>query len=481
MKISELTSIIRPYHIEGEGDCEITNITTDSRAVKPGALFIAVRGTQTDGHTYINQAIQKGAVAILCEQTSPGGHVVNIQVESTKELVGPIASYFYGNPSSKLKLIGVTGTNGKTTVATLLYQLFKKVGEKVGLLSTVCNYIDEKRVEATHTTPDPISLNKLLAEMVSAGCSLAFMEVSSHAIDQQRIAGLKFVGGIFTNLTRDHLDYHKTTANYIKAKKQFFDHLPKEAFCLINKDDKNGMVMTQNTKASIFSFSLRNRSDYKGRILESHFDGSLLVFDDQELFVQFIGEFNAYNLLTVYGAARLLGLEKEETLIRLSELQPVSGRFESFKSKQGYTVIVDYAHTPDAINNVLSSVHNILEGEGRVITVVGAGGNRDKGKRPIMAQKSVKQSDQVIFTSDNPRNEDPQAIVEDMLSGLTDLEKRKTISILNRKEAIKTACLLAQPNDVVVIVGKGHETYQEIKGVKHHFDDKEEVLAIINA
>ena len=363
-----------------------------------------------------------------------------------------------------MELIGVTGTNGKTTVATLLYNTFRYFGYKVGLVSTVCNYIDDLPVPTEHTTPDPITLNRLLGEMADSGCKYAFMEVSSHSIAQKRISGLKFAGGIFTNLTRDHLDYHKTVENYLKAKKKFFDELPKGAFSLTNLDDKNGLVMTQNTRSKVYTYSLRSLSDFKGKVLESHFEGMLLDFNNHELAVRFIGKFNAYNLLAVFGTAVLLGKKEEDVLVALSTLHPVT---------KGYTAIVDYAHTPDALVNVLNAIHGVLEGKGKVITVVGAGGNRDKGKRPIMAKESARLSDRVIITSDNPRFEEPQDIINDMLAGLDKDDMQKTISITDRREAIKTACMLAQPGDVILVAGKGHENYQEIKGVKHHFDDKE--------
>ena len=369
----------------------------------------------------------------------------------------------------------MTGTNGKTTIATLLYNMFRRFGYKVGLLSTVCNYIDGEAIPTDHTTPDPITLNRLLGRMADEGCKYAFMEVSSHSIDQKRIGGLRFVGGIFTNITRDHLDYHKTFENYLKAKKAFFDGLPKEAFALTNADDKNGMVMVQNTRAKVASYSLRTLCDFKGKVLEDGFEGMLLDINNREVNVQFIGRFNASNLLAVYGAACLLGKQPEEVLLVLSTLRPVNGRFDALRSPKGYTAIVDYAHTPDALVNVLDAIHEVLRGRGKVITVVGAGGNRDKGKRPIMAQESVKNSDRVIITSDNPRFEEPQDIINDMLAGLGKDDLRKVLSIVDRREAIRTACLLAEAGDVILIAGKGHEDYQEVKGVKHHFDDKEVV------
>ena len=386
-----------------------------------------------------------------------------------------MATLFYGDPTSKLELVGVTGTNGKTTIATLLYKMFRKFGYKVGLISTVCNYIDGEALPTEHTTPDPTTLNALLGRMADEGCKYAFMEVSSHSIAQKRIGGLKFAGGIFTNLTRDHLDYHKTVENYLKAKKAFFDNLPKTAFALTNMDDKNGLVMVQNTKAKVYTYSLRSMSDFKGKIIEDHFEGMELEFNRKEVNVQFIGKFNASNLLAVFGAACLLGKDEEDVLLILSTLRPVAGRFDSLRSPEGYTAIVDYAHTPDALANVLNAIHEVLEGKGKVkiITVVGAGGNRDKGKRPLMAQEAVKRSDKVIITSDNPRFEEPQDIIQDMLAGLTPSEMKKVLSIVDRKEAIRTACALAQPGDVILVAGKGHEDYQEIKGIKHHFDDKE--------
>ena len=475
MKLDQVIKNIQVTNIIGHSDIDLKGINSDSRKVESGHLFVAVKGTQTDGHSYISTAIEKGAIAVLCEElpTELSENVTYIQVKDTEDAVGKAATAFYGDPTSKLELVGVTGTNGKTTIATLLYDIFRHFGYKAGLLSTVCNYIDDEAVPATHTTPDPISLNELLGRMAEAGCKYVFMEVSSHSIDQKRISGLRYAGGIFTNLTRDHLDYHKTVENYLKAKKKFFDDLPKDAFALTNVDDKNGMVMLQNTKAKTYSYSLRSLCDFKGRILENHFEGMLLSFNEKELAVQFIGKFNASNLLAVFGAACLLGKKEEDVLLALSTLRPVAGRFDSLRSPQGYTAIVDYAHTPDALVNVLSAIHEILEGKGKVITVVGAGGNRDKGKRPIMAQESVKGSDKVIITSDNPRNEEPQDIINDMLAGLNTEELKNVITIVDRKEAIRTACMLAQPGDVILVAGKGHENYQEIKGVKHHFDDKE--------
>ena len=475
MKLEDILSNIKTCSVTGNLELDITGINIDSRLIDKGHLFIAVKGTQTDGHTYIGKAIEKGASAVVCE-TLPdtlNPEVTYIQVTDSEGVVGQLATNFYGDPTSKLDLVGVTGTNGKTTIATLLYNMFRKFGYKVGLISTVCNYIDGEAIPTEHTTPDPITLNQLLGRMADEGCKYAFMEVSSHAIAQRRIGGLKFAGGIFTNITRDHLDYHKTFENYLKAKKAFFDGLPKTAFALTNADDKNGLVMVQNTKAKVATYSLRTLADFKGKVLEDGFEGMLLDINNREVNVQFIGRFNASNLLAVYGAACLLGKQPEEILLILSALRPVSGRFDAVHSPKGYTAIVDYAHTPDALVNVLGAIHEVLRGRGQVITVVGAGGNRDKGKRPLMAQESVKQSDRVIITSDNPRFEEPQDIINDMLAGLTDTDMQKVISIVDRKEAIRTACMMAQRGDVILVAGKGHENYQDIKGVKHHFDDKE--------
>ena len=480
MKLNEVLKNITPIKIVGNDNVEITGVNIDSRRIKAGHLFVAIKGTQVDGHQFI---IELGADAVLCEELPEklSDHVTYVQVESTEDAVGKVATLFYGNPSHKLKLVGVTGTNGKTTIATLLYNMFRKFGYKVGLLSTVCNYIDDVEVPADHTTPDPIELNELLAKMVEAGCEYAFMECSSHAIHQKRIGGLKFAGGLFTNLTRDHLDYHKTFENYRNAKKAFFDGLPKDAFAITNADDKNGMIMVQNTKATVKTYSIRTMADFRARILECHFEGMYLEIDGREVGVQFIGKFNVSNLLAVYGAAIMLGKKPEDILLVLSTLHSVSGRLEPIHSPEGFTAIVDYAHTPDALANVLNAIHEVLDGKGHVITVCGAGGNRDKGKRPLMAQEAVRQSDKVIITSDNPRFEDPQEIINEMLAGLNEQQMRKVISIVDRKEAIRTACMMAQKGDVVLVAGKGHENYQEIKGVKHHFDDKEVLHEIFKA
>lgn len=475
MVLKELIKNIRTLNITGSTEKEITGVNIDSRRIETGHLFVAMKGTQTDGHAYIGKAITQGAAAILCEDMpeSTVDGVTYIQVESTEDVVGEVATTFYGDPSRHLKLVGVTGTNGKTTIATLLYNMFRKLGYKCGLLSTVCNYIEDEQIHADHTTPDPIALNQLLSRMVQAGCQYAFMECSSHAIAQKRIGGLKFAGGIFTNLTRDHLDYHKTFENYRDAKKAFFDGLPKGAFAITNADDKNGMVMVQNTKATVKTYSTRSMADFRAKILECHFGGMYLEIDGREVGVQFIGKFNVSNLLAVYGAAIMLGEKPDNVLLVMSTLKSVSGRLDPVHSPEGYTAIVDYAHTPDALENVLKAIHEVLNGKGQVITVCGAGGNRDKGKRPLMAQEAVKQSDKVIITSDNPRFEEPQAIIDDMLAGLTTQQMKKVISIVDRKEAIRTACMMAQKGDVILVAGKGHENYQEVCGVKHHFDDKE--------
>ncbi len=482
MKLNELVHTIHPVQIIGSPEVEITGVNIDSRQVAAGHLFMAMRGTQTDGHAYIPAAIEKGAIAILCEEVpeQPVAGVTYVQVTDSEEATGKVATLFYGDPTSQLELVGVTGTNGKTTIATLLYTMFRTFGYKVGLISTVCNYIDDRPVPTEHTTPDPITLNRLLGQMVDEGCKYVFMEVSSHSIAQKRISGLKFAGGIFTNLTRDHLDYHKTVENYLKAKKKFFDELPKNAFSLTNLDDKNGLVMTQNTRSKVYTYSLRSLCDFKGRVLESHFEGMLLDFNNREVAAQFIGRFNAYNLLAVFGAAVLLGKKEEEVLVALSMLRPVAGRFDSIRSPKGFTAIVDYAHTPDALENVLTAIHGVLEGRGQVITVVGAGGNRDKGKRPLMAKESARASNRVIITSDNPRLEEPQDIINDMMAGLDAEDRKKTLCITDRREAIRTACMLAGQGDVILVAGKGHENYQDVKGVKHHFDDKEVLQEFIN-
>ncbi len=481
MRLSELLKYVKPLCIIGDEQIDITGVNIDSRKIEKGHLFVAMKGTQTDGHKFIPKALELGASAVLCEDLpdEKAEGITYIQVASTESAVGPVATVFFGEPTKKLKLVGVTGTNGKTTIATLLYNMFRKFGHKCGLLSTVCNYIEEEAIPADHTTPDPIELNRLLNKMVEAGCEYAFMECSSHAIAQQRIGGLKFAGGLFTNLTRDHLDYHKTFENYRDAKKAFFDSLPKDAFAITNADDKNGSVMVQNCKAKIKTYSTRAMADFRARIIECHFEGMYLEINGKEVGVQFIGKFNVSNLLAVYGAAVMLGKKQDDILLILSTLKSVAGRLEPIRSKEGVTAIVDYAHTPDALENVLNAIHEVLDGKGgQVITVCGAGGNRDKGKRPLMAQEAAKQSDRVIITSDNPRYEEPQDIINDMLAGLNAQQMKKTISITDRKEAIRTACMMARKGDVILIAGKGHEDYQEVKGVKHHFDDREIVREI---
>ena len=483
MKLIELLNNVKVLNTFGNTEVEVTGVNIDSRRIEKGHLFVAIPGTQTDGHKYIPKAIELGATSILCEQMPEEqiDGVSYIIVESTESVVGIVATRFFGDPSRKLKLVGVTGTNGKTTIATLLYNMFRKFGHKCGLLSTVCNYIEDEAIPADHTTPDPIELNRLLAQMVDAGCDYAFMECSSHAIAQKRIGGLKFAGGLFTNLTRDHLDYHKTVENYRNAKKAFFDGLGKDAFAITNADDKNGMFMVQNTKAQVKTYSIRSMADFKAKIIECHFEGMYLDINGKEVGVQFIGKFNVSNLLAVYGAAIMLGKKPEDILVILSTLKSVSGRLEPIRSPEGYTAIVDYAHTPDALENVLNTINEVLNGKGKVITVCGAGGNRDKGKRPIMAQTAAKLSDKVIITSDNPRFEEPQDIINDMLAGLDNKQMKKVVSIVDRKEAIRTASMMAEKGDVILIAGKGHEDYQEIKGVKHHFDDREVVREIFGS
>ena len=464
-----------PLEVVGNEETEVTGIEIDSRKVTKGSAFVARRGTQTDGHDYIDKALELGASTIICERM-PGAlkpDVTYVRYADTTYVVGLLATRLYGDPTRRLKLVGVTGTNGKTTIATLLYHMFRRLGYKVGLCSTVCNYIDGEAVPTEVTTPDPITLNRLLGRMADEGCEYAFMEVSSHSVAQKRIGGLHFAGGIFTNLTRDHLDYHKTFENYRNAKKSFFDQLPKGSFAVTNADDRNGLFMTQNTQARVLTYSTCQAADLKAKILEEGIEGMQLEMDGHELFVQFVGRFNVSNLLAVYGAAIALGRKPEEVLVALSAMKPVNGRFETIRSKEGVTAVVDYAHTPDALANVLLSINEVLQHRGQCWTVCGAGGNRDKGKRPLMAQEAVRQSDRVIITSDNPRFEDPQDIINDMLAGLNDDERRKVLSIVDRREAIRTACMMAQPGDVILVAGKGHEDYQIVNGVKHHFDDHE--------
>ncbi len=479
-QLSQLLKSIDVVEIVGDINREISEIVSDSRIASKDMLFVAVRGVNVDGHQYIPQLLGKGLAAIVCEELpqSIDSNVTYIRVNNSAIALGKLASQWWDNPSQKLKLVGVTGTNGKTTTATLIYEMARFLGHKTGLLSTVCNYIDNEAVPATHTTPDPLSLNALLARMVDAGCEYAVMEVSSHAAHQHRIAGLRFVGGIFSNLTRDHLDYHKTVDAYLEAKKMFFDALPEDAFALTNIDDKVGEVMLQNTKATKKRYSLRSQADFMGRVIESRLDGTLMTFNSKEVEVLFTGRFNAYNLTAVYATSILLGWDSNDVLVAMSRLVPVAGRFQAFHSPKGYTAIVDYAHTPDAVVNVLNAIRDVIGNNGNIITVVGAGGNRDKGKRPIMAKEAAARSERVILTSDNPRDEEPADILHDMEAGLNDEGKAKTLSISDRREAIRTAASLAQKGDVILIAGKGHEDYQEIKGVKYHFDDREVVAEI---
>lgn len=481
-KLSQLISDIEPIEVIGDTDRNITSVASDSRQAGKEGLFVAVRGTQTDGHKYIPVVASNHVGAIVCEELpstyQPG--VTYIKVSDSADALGKLASAWYDHPSEKLDLVGVTGTNGKTTTASLLYEMCKLTGNRAGLLSTVCNYIMDEAIPTTHTTPDPLTLNELLARMVEARCTYAFMEVSSHAAQQHRIAGLRFKGAVFSNLTRDHLDYHGTVENYRNAKKMFFDMLPSTAFALVNADDKSGMYMLQNTRARKYTYSLRTDADFRGRIRESRLDGTLMSFNGNDAEVNFTGRFNAYNLLSVYGASLLLGWNSEEVLVNMSRLIPVAGRFQTIRSNDGRTAIVDYAHTPDALVNVLDTIRDIIGTSARILTVVGAGGNRDHGKRPIMARESASRSDILLLTSDNPRFEVPDAIIADMRAGLSEEELKNTVCITDRRQAIRKALEMARPGDVVLIAGKGHENYQEIEGVKHHFDDREEVLAVFN-
>jgi len=477
MKIQDILKGIEVVSLTGTKSRDVSGIEFDSRKVQKDSLFVAVKGYKSDGHDFISSAISLGATAIICEVVprDMDKNVCWIKTDDSAKALGIAASNFFGNPSQFLKLVGVTGTNGKTTIASLLYRMFIGLGYKCGLFSTVCNYINEKVLEATHTTPDPIQLNSLLAKMVEEGCDFAFMEVSSHSADQKRIAGLQFAGGIFTNLTHDHLDYHKTFDNYLAAKKSFFDNLPVDAFALVNVDDRNGRVMLQNCKAHHYTFSIRGMADYRCSIIEQGFEGMQLKIQGEEVWTRFIGEFNASNLLAVFAASELLGASKKEILTILSDLHSVAGRLEVIKSPSGISGIVDYAHTPDALLNVIDTINKIREGSVHLITVVGAGGDRDRTKRPKMAAISAEGSDKVILTSDNPRTENPDAILDEMERGITPDLKRKTLRISDRREAIRAAVMLANSGDVILIAGKGHETYQEIMGVKHHFDDREEL------
>jgi len=478
--LKDILTGIHHTKVVGDMALSITDIQFDSRKVKPGSVFVAVSGTQSDGHSFIPNAIESGAASVVCEKI-PDTHNPNvcwIVVPDSAEALGIMAANYFDNPSRKLKLIGITGTNGKTTTVTLLYRLFRALGYKCGLISTVVYYIEDKTYDSTHTTPDQLVLNKLMAEMVTAGCEYCFMEVSSHALSQKRTAGLQFAGAIFSNITHDHLDYHATFDNYIKAKKSFFDQLDGDAFAVINVDDKNGRVMVQNTTAVVKTYAMRSAADFKVKVIESHFEGMHLKLDGQDFWTPLIGEFNAYNLLAIYSAAIMLQQDKNEVLPLLSSLSNAPGRFETVRSKSGITGIIDYAHTPDALVNVLKAINQIRKGNEQLITVVGAGGNRDKTKRPVMARVCVENSDKVIITSDNPRFEEPEDIIRDMVAGVEEKYKAKTLTITNRLEAIKTAVMLAKSGDIILIAGKGHETYQDVKGVKHHFDDKEELLKL---
>lgn len=477
MILNDIIKNIAAEQIVGSIEKDIADIQFDSRLTRVGSMFVAQRGVGADGHLFIGKAISGGAVAVVCEQLPEElqADITYIKVADSNEALGLLASAFYGNPSENLNVVGVTGTNGKTSIATLLYEMFLKLGYKAGLLSTISYRINESEETASHTTPNALKIQQLMAEMVEAGCQYCFMEVSSHAVHQKRIAGIRFAGGIFTNLTHDHLDYHKTFAEYLKAKKTFFDSLSAESFAVTNIDDKNGMVMLQNTAAKKVTCSTRAMADYRCKMLENHFDGMLLNMDGQEIWTRFVGKFNASNLLAVYAAAIELGQNKNSVLTIISELVPVQGRFDTVRSADGKLAIVDYAHTPDALKNVLAAISEIRTRNEQVITVVGAGGDRDKTKRPEMAKEAVLASDKVILTSDNPRTEDPAQIIKDMEAGVQAQFKNKVVSIENRREAIKTAALIARPGDIILIAGKGHENYQDIKGVKHHFDDKEEI------
>ena len=482
IKLKNLLGAISAKEIIGDTEKNITSLQSDSRKVEKDGMFVAVRGVTTDGHRYIPVVASAHVGAIVCEEfpaTIERG-ITYIRVENSAEALGHLASAWYGYPSRELTLVGVTGTNGKTTTATLLYEMARLQGFKAGLLSTVCNYIEGRAIPSTHTTPDPISLNALLAQMVEAGCDYAFMEVSSHAAAQHRIAGLRFAGAVFSNLTRDHLDYHGTVQNYMNAKKAFFDMLPDDAFALVNADDKAGAYMLQNTRARKYTYSLRGDADFRGRILETRLDGTLLMLNGREVEVQFTGKFNAYNLTAVYGASILTGFNPEEVLVGMSRLVPVAGRFQTFRSPSGVTAIVDYAHTPDALVNVLDTIREIVGAGGEITTVVGCGGNRDHGKRPMMAHEAAVRSDHLVLTSDNPRDEEPESIIAAMKEGLTPSELRSTLCITDRREAIRAAIHAAKPGSVVLVAGKGHEPYQEVCGVRHHFDDREEVRAALD-
>ncbi len=480
VKLNDILHQVNILKISGPLEIEVKELQFDSREVKQGDVFFAAKGTNTDGHEYILSAVNNGASAIICEKipVKTPEKPTFIRVNNNAVALGRIAANFFGNPTGKLKLIGVTGTNGKTTIVHLLYNLFRKAGKKTGLISTTGNIIVEKEIPTTHTTPDILQINRLLSEMVKKECEYVFIEVSSHALDQDRTAGLIFKGGIFTNITHDHLDYHKSFKQYINAKKKFFDELSEDAFALVNSDDRNAKIMVQNCSAGISSYALRSVANYKGRIIESLQEGTLLKIDNREVWSRLVGEFNAYNLLAVYAASDLLGLEKDELIRLISESEPVPGRLEIIRSEGGVIAVVDYAHTPDALENILKTLGKIKKQKKQLITVVGAGGDRDKSKRPVMAGIAINKSDKVILTSDNPRTENPQKIIDDMFKGVEKSEKRKVLILIDRKEAIKIACMLAEKDDIILIAGKGHETYQEINGVKHHFDDREVVAGM---
>jgi UDP-N-acetylmuramoyl-L-alanyl-D-glutamate--2,6-diaminopimelate ligase len=481
-KLNNILAGIHPIKILGSTDISLSGLAFDSRKVESNYLFVATPGTLVDGHNYISKAIESGASCILCERLpeKTDDRICYVQVDSSQESLGILAANWHDHPSRKLKLIGVTGTNGKTTTASLLHKLFTDLGYSCGLISTIENKIENQTIKASHTTPDALQLNSLLDEMTQTGCSHCFMEVSSHALVQKRTAALEFAGGIFTNLTHDHLDFHKTIPEYIKAKKLFFDDLPKSAFALSNIDDKKGLVMFQNCAAKQYTYSLQNQADFKGKIIENRISGLHMKIDSQDVYCRLVGKFNAYNLMAIYGTAVLLGEDKEEVLAALSNLTPVAGRFEYIQSPEGIMAIIDYAHTPDALENVLETINQLQSEEGKIITVVGAGGNRDKSKRPEMAAIAARLSHRLVLTSDNPRFEEPEAILADMQAGLNAEQQQRCLQITLREDAIKTAFFLAQKGDIILVAGKGHEDYQEIKGVRHHFDDKEIINKLFN-
>jgi UDP-N-acetylmuramoyl-L-alanyl-D-glutamate--2,6-diaminopimelate ligase len=480
MKLQKILSKCKVLQIRGDEALDIKTVCFDSRKVSEGALFVAFKGVTSDGHDFIRQAVEAGATAIVCEKMPEEQLTATIiQVDDSHLALSIIASNFYGNPSESLKLIGITGTNGKTTTVTLLYRLFTELGYKCGLLSTIANFVVDKKVGATHTTPDPVEINELLSQMVGCGCEFCFMEVSSHSLDQKRVAGLHFTGAIFSNITHDHLDYHKTFEEYIRVKKSLFDNLPSTAFALVNIDDKNGMIMLQNTSAKKYTYSCHSPANFNCRIIEKSMDGMLLNIDNREVWTRFIGEHNAYNILAVYATAVILGAEKEEVLLKLSNMTSVAGRLEYLKGKNDITAVVDYAHTPDALENVLKTLRETARDK-KITTVFGCGGNRDRSKRPEMAQIAAKYSDRIIVTSDNPRFEDPDEIIKEIKNGFNYDDLSKAIFITDRKEAIRTAIITATPGEVILVAGKGHENYQDVKGEKHHFDDKEIITDTFN-